>query len=468
MPLNAKLTFYGAAGQVTGSCYLLDWNNQKVLLDCGMVQGGDQVTDLSKFRFSFRPKDIDAVVLSHAHIDHSGLLTLLVAHGFRGKIFCTEGTAQLLPILLKDACYLYLKDLEWQNRQRARLGKPEQQPVMSLKDVEHVVQQLQAIPYAESCAALPGLELQFLDAGHILGSAIVELWIKGAQGMRKLVFSGDLGNPATVLMHDPTLVHQADVVLMESTYGDRDHQPLTNTLEEFAQALEAADKAGGNVFIPAFALGRSQEILYYLGVLYHQGRLKQKMVVLDSPMAIEITKVYNRLIDEFDRHDTKIFARYGAHDLQSFLPILHLTEKVEQSMALNRITQGAIIIAGSGMCNGGRISHHLKHNLWKNANHIIFVGFQAKGTLGRRLVDGEKRVKVLGQPIVVKATIHTIGGFSAHAGQSQLIEWATAFQGQPHFYLVHGEPEAQSVLQHALQQRGLHVDIAEAKQSVQL
>lgn len=468
MPLNAKLTFYGAAGQVTGSCYLLDWNNQKVLLDCGMVQGGDQVTDLSKFRFSFRPKDIDAVVLSHAHIDHSGLLTLLVAHGFRGKIFCTEGTAQLLPILLKDACYLYLKDLEWQNRQRARLGKPEQQPVMSLKDVEHVVQQLQAIPYAKSCAALPGLELQFLDAGHILGSAIVELWIKGAQGMRKLVFSGDLGNPATVLMHDPTLVHQADVVLMESTYGDRDHQPLTNTLEEFAQALEAADKAGGNVFIPAFALGRSQEILYYLGVLYHQGRLKQKMVVLDSPMAIEITKVYNRLIDEFDRHDTKIFARYGAHDLQSFLPILHLTEKVEQSMALNRITQGAIIIAGSGMCNGGRISHHLKHNLWKNANHIIFVGFQAKGTLGRRLVDGEKRVKVLGQPIVVKATIHTIGGFSAHAGQSQLIEWATAFQGQPHFYLVHGEPEAQSVLQHALQQRGLHVDIAEAKQSVQL
>ncbi|MBU1438425.1 MAG: MBL fold metallo-hydrolase [Gammaproteobacteria bacterium] len=468
MPLNATLTFYGAAGQVTGSCYLLNWNNQKVLLDCGMVQGGDQVTDLGKFRFAFRPKDIDAVVLSHAHIDHSGLLTLLVAHGFRGKIFCTDGTAGLLPVLLKDACYLYLKDLEWQNRQRARQGKSEQDPVMSLKDVESVIRSLQPQPYLQHVDVLPGLELQFLDAGHILGSAIVELWIKGQQGMRHLVFSGDLGNPATVLMHDPSTVRNADLVLMESTYGDRDHQPLTNTLEEFAAALDAADQAGGNVFIPAFALGRSQEILYYLGLLYHQGRLKQKMVVLDSPMAIEITRIYNKLINELDHKDTKIFAKYGAHDLQSFLPILHLTEKVEQSMALNRITQGAIIIAGSGMCNGGRITHHLKHNLWKNANHIIFVGFQAKGTLGRRLVDGETRVKIMGQPIVAKAAIHTIGGFSAHAGQSQLVAWASAIGGQPQFYLVHGEPNAQLALQEKLQQQGISVEIAEMGQQINL
>jgi metallo-beta-lactamase family protein len=468
MPLNATLTFYGAAGQVTGSCYLLNWNHQKVLLDCGMVQGGDQVTDLSKFRFAFRPKDIDAVVLSHAHIDHSGLLTLLVAHGFRGHIYCTEGTAELLPVLLKDACFLYLKDLEWQNRQRARLGKSEQDPVMTLKDVDMVIRSLKPQPYLQHIDVLSGLELQFLDAGHILGSAIVELWVKGQQGMRHLVFSGDLGNPATVLMRDPSNVKQADVVLMESTYGDRDHQPLSNTLEEFSAALDAADKAGGNVFIPAFALGRSQEILYYLGILYHQGRLKQQMVVLDSPMAIEITKIYNKLIDECDRKDTKVFARYGAHDLQSFLPILHLSEKVEQSMALNRITKGAIIIAGSGMCNGGRISHHLKHNLWKNANHIIFVGFQAKGTLGRRLVDGETRVKVLGQPIVVKATIHTIGGFSAHAGQSQLLDWAKHIGSKPQFYLVHGEPQAQLVLQQKLQEANIDVDIASLGQTVDL
>ncbi|MBU2223595.1 MAG: MBL fold metallo-hydrolase, partial [Gammaproteobacteria bacterium] len=216
------------------------------------------------------------------------------------------------------------------------------------------------------------------------------------------------------------------------------------------------------------ALGRSQEILYYLGLLYHQGRLKQKMVVLDSPMAIEITRIYNKLINELDHKDTKIFAKYGAHDLQSFLPILHLTEKVEQSMALNRITQGAIIIAGSGMCNGGRITHHLKHNLWKNANHIIFVGFQAKGTLGRRLVDGETRVKIMGQPIVAKAAIHTIGGFSAHAGQSQLVAWASAIGGQPQFYLVHGEPNAQLALQEKLQQQGISVEIAEMGQQINL
>lgn len=468
MPLDASLTFLGAAGQVTGSCYLLEWSEQKVLLDCGMVQGGDQITDLHKFRFQFRPKDIDVVILSHAHIDHSGLLTLLLAHGFRGQIFCTEGTANLLPVLLKDAVHLYLKDLEWQNRQRARQGKPEQEPRMTLKDVEGVIRCLKPISYQQQKDVLPGLALEFLDAGHILGSAIVQLWLKHGQAMRKLVFSGDLGNPATVLMHDPSIVQQADVVLMESTYGDRDHQSLTNTLEEFANALAEADKAGGNVFIPAFALGRSQEILYYLGVLYHQGRLRQKMVVLDSPMAIEITRIYNEMIDEFDKKDTQVFKKYGARDLQSFLPILHLTEKVEQSMALNRVTQGAIIIAGSGMCNGGRIAHHLKHNLWKNANHIIFVGFQAKGTLGRKLVDGESRVKVMGQPLVVKAFIHTIGGFSAHAGQSQLINWAKAIGGQPQFYLVHGEPQAQLVLQEKLQQQGMKVDIAEMGQKIQL
>ncbi len=468
MSLDASLTFLGAARQVTGSCYLLQWQGKKVLLDCGMVQGSDQVTDLQKFRFQFRPKDIDAVILSHAHIDHSGLLTLLIARGFQGNIFCSEGTAQLLPVLLKDAFSLYIKDLEWQNRQRARLGKPELEPQMSLKDVLEVVNRLRPMPYLRSKDVLEGLTLQLHDAGHILGSAIVELWVKGNKAMRHLVFSGDLGNPATVLMHDPSLLDSADVVLMESTYGDRDHQSVQNTLEEFAEALEAAHKAGGNVFIPAFALGRSQEILYYLGLLYHQGRLRQKMVVLDSPMAIEITQIYDRLISEFDQKDTQVFGRYGAHDLKSFLPILYLTKDVEESMALNRVNKGAIIIAGSGMCNGGRILHHLKHNLWKNVNHLIFVGFQAKGTLGRRLVDGETRVKVLGQPLVVRAAIHTIGGFSAHAGQSQLLAWAAHFKGQPQFYLVHGESQAQEALQQKLSDIGIRAQIAEPGATVQL
>ncbi|WP_333608304.1 MBL fold metallo-hydrolase [Arsukibacterium sp.] len=459
MPVNASLRFIGAAGQVTGSCYLIKHNNQQILLDCGMTQGADQVREWHKFKFAFKPKDIDLVILSHAHIDHSGLLPLLVSKGFNGKIICTAGTAELLTVLLKDSVGLYLKDLEWQNRKAARSDKKQQEPVMTLADAERVSQLVQPLAYRKRMVPLPGLELEFADAGHILGSAIVQLWLKGRQAMRKLVFSGDLGNPATVLMHDPTDIGQADIVLMESTYGDRNHQALDSTIEEFATALSQAYDQGGNVFIPAFALGRSQEILYYLALLYHQGRLKQQAIFLDSPMAISITQIYNDYLHSLDKAD---LARIGAgpgRNLEQLLPMLKLTEKVEDSMAINRVTKGAIIIAGSGMCNGGRIVHHLKHNLWKNTNHLIFVGFQAKGTLGRRLVDGERRVKLFGQDIVVKAQVHTIGGFSAHAGQSELLAWAGAIGGQPEFYLIHGEPQAQQTLQQELAKQGIHARI---------
>ncbi len=466
MPVNANLTFLGAAGQVTGSCYLIEHNKQKVLLDCGMTQGADQVREWHKFRFAFKPKEIDLVILSHAHIDHSGLLPLLVAKGFKGKIICTPGTAELLPVLLKDSVGLYLKDLEWQNKKAARGGKKQQDPVMTVADAERVSELVQPLAYRKRLMPLPGLELEFADAGHILGSAIIELWLKGNQAIRKLVFSGDLGNPATVLMHDPTSIGQADVVLLESTYGNRNHQTLDNTVEEFANALEQAYKDGGNVFIPAFALGRSQEVLYYLALLYRQGRLKQQAIFLDSPMAINITKIYDDYLHALDQADLD---KIGAgRSLQQLLPMLKLTPKVEDSMAINRVSHGAIIIAGSGMCNGGRIVHHFKHNLWKNTNHVIFVGFQARGTLGRRLVDGERRVKMFGQDIVVKAQVHTIGGFSAHAGQSELLDWAGAIGGQPQFYLVHGEPEAQLVLQEKLQQLGINALIPAKGDSIKL
>lgn len=466
MPVNASLTFIGAARQVTGSCYLLKMNQQQFLLDCGMVQGADQVREWHKFRFPFKPKDIDAVILSHAHIDHSGLLPLLVAKGFGGNIYCTPGTAELLPVLLKDSVNLYLKDLEWQNRKAARAGKKIYEPVMSLQDAERVSDLVQVRGYNKRAFPLQGVELEFADAGHILGSAIVQLWLKGKQAMKKLVFSGDLGNPATVLLPAPTEVDQADIVLMESTYGNRNHQPLDNTIEEFATALEQAYNDGGNVFIPAFALGRSQEILYYLALLHRQGRLKQRLVFLDSPMAISITRIYSEYLHRLEQSDLDKIGYKKGMTLEQLLPMLKVSETVEDSMAINRVTHGAIIIAGSGMCNGGRIVHHLKHNLWKNTNHLIFVGFQARGTLGRRLVDGEKRVKIFGQDTVVKAKLHTIGGFSAHAGQTELVRWATAIGGAPDFYLVHGEPEAQQVLQEVLAEAGIQAQIPEQGQQI--
>jgi metallo-beta-lactamase family protein len=459
MPLSATLEFIGAAQQVTGSCYLIRVQGKQILLDCGMVQGADQIRQWHKFRFVFKPKQIDLVILSHAHIDHSGLLPLLVARGFNGKIYCTAGTAELLPVLLKDSVHLYLKDLEWQNKKAARAGKKQQKAVLSVEDAENVLKLCETIPYKKRVVPVPGLELEFADAGHILGSAIVQLWLKGKQAMRKLVFSGDLGNPATVLMYDPADIGQADIVLMESTYGNRNHQNIDNSLEELATALDEAYKDGGNVFIPAFALGRSQEVLYYLALLRHQGRLKQRAIFLDSPMAISITAVYNDYLHCLDQQDLTAIGYKTGMQLQDLLPMLRLTETVEESMAINRVTQGAIIIAGSGMCNGGRIVHHLKHNLWKSNNHLIFVGFQVAGTLGRRLIDGERRVKLFGQDIVVKAKVHTIGGFSAHAGQAELLDWAQAIAGQPRFYLVHGEPEAQQVLATELAKRGITAQI---------
>lgn len=461
MSLNASLQFIGGARQVTGSCYLLKLNGKQILLDCGMVQGANQIREWHKFRFAFKPRDIDLVILSHAHIDHSGLLPLLVARGFSGRILCTSGTAELLPVLLKDSVHLYLKDLEWQNKKAARAGRKIQPPVLTVQDAERVTQLCDAIPYKQRVNPLQGVELEFCDAGHILGSAIVQLWLKGPQGMRKLVFSGDLGNPATVLMYDPAEVGQADIVLMESTYGNRNHQNMDASLDEFADALQQAHQDGGNVFIPAFALGRSQEILYYLALLHRQGRLKQRLVFLDSPMAISITGIYNDYMRSLDQKDLSAIGFKPGMQLQDLLPMLRFSETVEESMAINRVTQGAIIIAGSGMCNGGRIVHHMKHNLWKSSNHLIFVGFQAQGTLGRRLVDGERRVKLFGQDIIVKAKVHTIGGFSAHAGQNELIAWARGIGSQPQFYLVHGEHQAQLALQQALSEYGIVAQIPE-------
>ncbi|WP_394233940.1 MBL fold metallo-hydrolase RNA specificity domain-containing protein [Pseudomonas anguilliseptica] len=450
----ALLNFLGAIQQVTGSCYLIESRDgARVLLDCGMRQGRRKEEDGNRAPFAFDPQSLDAVVISHAHIDHAGLLPKLTAAGYRGPIFATDATCELMELMLLDAAFIQKKDAEWENKWRARIGKAPISPLYTTADAEQALSQRRPLLYGESREVAKGVQVTFHDAGHILGSAIVELEVQDHHLTRRLVFSGDLGNTCSPLMQDPSTLSKADVVLLESTYGDRDHRCSEDTLEELVEILQQAHRDGGNVLIPAFAVGRTQDLIYYLGRFYQQGRLPQQAVFLDSPMAIRANAIYSRFQDQFAAEDRAALAAKKVKRIEDWLPILRCTPSVEESMAINRIKSGAIIIAGSGMCTGGRIVHHFKHNLWRDDCHLIFPGFQAKGTLGRALVDGAANVKILHQRIAVKAKVHTLGGFSAHAGQSQLLDWVSHFEHQPELYLVHGELEKMQALQLALRER---------------
>lgn len=449
-----SLVFLGAAREVTGSCHLVQYEGLQLLLDCGMHQGGDAIKRLAREKFRFRPAAIDAVILSHAHLDHSGLLPLLVNRGFSGNIYCTPGTISLLRILLQDALHLYLKDIEYENKRRDRAGhKRHIEQLYGQADVDRVLELCRPLDYGNRYRLAENISVQLHDAGHILGAAIVELGLSGRGRTRTLVFSGDLGNPDTSLMLPPSQLEKADIVLMESTYGDRDHRNMQATLEEFAAILQEAGAAGGNVLIPSFAVGRTQELLFQLGRFYHQGLLEGWTVYLDSPMASAVTGLYNYYRDMLDPADVALMERNGSSNLTNFLPVLNVTDDVESSRAINDIEHGAIIIAGSGMCTGGRIRHHFKHRLWKSSTHVLIVGYQAAGTLGRLLVDGIDHIKLYGQTIAVKAQIHTLGGFSAHAGQNQLLDWAAAFKTRPRFYLVHGELASMQALKKKMRAR---------------
>lgn len=449
----ALLSFLGAIQQVTGSCYLIETHGGvRVLLDCGMRQGRREEEAGNRAGFSFDPQTLDAVVLSHAHIDHSGLLPKLVAAGFKGPIHVTEATGKLVELMLLDSANIQEKDAEWENRWRARLGKPAIKPLYTRVDTERMLAQRQPHAYGEAFEAAPGVSVSFFDAGHILGSAIVQVDVEDFGSTRRLVFSGDLGNACSPLMHAPTPLSEADVLLMESTYGDRDHRDHQATIEELAEILQQAHRDGGNVLMPSFAVGRTQDLIYYLGLLYHQGRVPQQVVFLDSPMAIGANAIYT-LFQEQLEIQPGIPGDDNRQRIETWLPIFRATPTAEESMAINRFKSGAIIIAGSGMCNGGRILHHFKHNLWREECHLIIPGFQASGTLGRAIVDGAKTVKLMHQRIAVKAQVHTLGGFSAHAGQSQLIEWASQFKTRPELYLVHGELDKMRALQEALRDR---------------
>lgn len=449
------LTFLGGTGQVTGSNYLLETSSHRILLDCGMFQGRKEVEAQNANAFPFDPLTIDAVVLSHAHIDHCGRLPKLAKEGFTGPVFSTKASFALLELMLNDAAHLMERDTEWENKRRRRSGKTLLEPLYTVDDVENVLQLRQAVAYSQETEILPGIKLSFHEAGHILGSAIVELKITEQGETKTLVFSGDLGNPHSPLLRDPSVLTKADVLLLESTYGDRDHQPLVNTLDELRDALSAAGQSGGNVIIPAFAVGRTQDIIYWLGKLYRDGALPQKHIYLDSPMAIRASEIYAAHTGLFNIDDPE-FNKVAHKGWQAWLPGLAYSESAEQSMELNQIEGGAIFIAGSGMCNGGRIRHHLKYNLWRSNAHIIFVGFQAVGTLGRTIIEGKhSSLKILGSEIKIAARIHTLGALSAHADQSQLLQWAGNFKAPlPKLYLVHGEPEASRSLQTSFKRNG--------------
>ena len=474
----SKLTFLGAIEGVTGSMYLLETEQSKVLLDCGLFQGRREEEAANLRPLPFDVSTIDAVVLSHAHLDHSGRLPLLVKEGYGGPIHMTQPTKELIAILLKDAASLQERDAEWENRRRRRSGKPEIEPLYTMDEVDLALSLCNGKRYHRTFAVTPDVDVTFADAGHILGSAIVQLDIREGGQTKKLVFSGDLGNSQAALLRDPEIVGEADVLLLESTYGDRDHKSMEETLAEFEQVLEEASRNGGNILIPSFAVGRTQEIIFRLGELYQKGKLPHQAIYLDSPMAIAVTKVYDAHQEVYSEEDLDAIEDAAteacapdnplcSENLRTFLPTLRFTEATEDSMALNKISSGAIIIAGSGMCNGGRIRHHLKHNLWRQQSHVIFVGFQAMGTPGRAIIDGATSVRMAGEEIAVKAAIHTLGGFSAHASQTQLLDWLSHFEkSRPQLFLVHGEAGAKQALKEAAQQRGWDSTIPELGQTI--
>jgi metallo-beta-lactamase family protein len=444
----ATLEFFGAVGEVTGSCYLLHTNAGRILLECGLYQGGDAEHQRNSDSFPFPVESIDAVVLSHAHIDHSGRLPLLVKRGYRNSIFMHEATAELCAIMLQDSAYIHEKEAEWENRRRKRDHRTLVEPVYTREDASAVQECVHPLSYHEPIEILPGVELYLYDAGHILGSSIVQLKIREAGTQRTLVFSGDLGHRGAPILRDPEPVGAADLVVMESTYGDRMHRSWADTWAELGEVLSNARAGKGNILIPAFAVGRTQELLY----AFHRNRdawgIDDWQIFLDSPMAIRTTKVYQNNASVYDRQARSVKRETGSlFDLDN----LYLSETTEQSMGINQIASGAIVIAGSGMCTGGRIRHHLRHHISRAQSHVVIVGFQAAGTTGRALVDGARHIRLMGRSYDVRARIHTVGGLSAHADQEGLFDWYASFDGAPQVALVHGEPAAADALHGRLQ-----------------
>lgn len=450
-PMN--LSFYGAAGEVTGSCYLVHTETTNFLVDCGMFQGGYEA-ELKNRQFpGFDVASIDFVLLTHAHIDHSGMLPRLTALGFNGPIYCTSATADLVDVMLRDSAHIQEKEAEWEELHRQEKHHTSHahpaEPLYTLLDVQDCLRLLQKVDYDIEFHPHTQITCRFRDAGHILGSSIIELWVEDTGQRKKIVFSGDLGQPDRPILHSPTTISQADVLLIESTYGNRMHKPLTETMNEFVHAVrDTLEHKHGNVIIPAFTVGRTQEIIYLLIDLARQHRLPGGLKIhVDSPLALSATEITMRHVELFNQEAQQLVS-WGQERHQE-MPDIRFVQDVEESMALNEIKSGAIIISASGMCDAGRIKHHLRWNLSRPECSIVITGFQAQGTLGRRLVDGAKLVKIFGQEIPVRASIYTIGGLSAHADQGALMGWLGHFDKPPQQTLiVHGESATAEIFAH--------------------
>lgn len=440
-----KIKFCGASTGVTGSCHLLTSGEHKILLDCGQFQGGKAQDELNYEKFPFEPSEIECVVLSHAHIDHCGRLPLLTKRGFEGKIYCTDATADLLSVMLKDSAYIHEKETEWKNRKAERAGREQVEPLYTIEDAEKTLSLVSPILYDQQIEINSDMKIVFNDAGHILGSAITELWVTEDDKESKIVFSGDLGMEGRPILRDPTYIKKADYVIMETTYGNRIHKELGSGVEKLIEIILNTTRRGGNVVIPSFAVGRTQELIYELNRFYdsnneYRKELDKIFVYIDSPMATTATEIFRRNAQVFDE-ETREYILKGDNPLE--FKNLKFTRSSKESQDLNFNKEPKIIISASGMCEAGRIRHHLKHNLWNPKNSIVFVGYQGQGTLGRSLVEGIKMVTLFGEEIQVNAEIHNLEGFSGHADQNGLFAWLAHFEQKPkQIFLVHGEEES--------------------------
>jgi metallo-beta-lactamase family protein len=440
-----KIKFMGAARTVTGSCFILETGGHRFAVDCGMHQGNAEIEKRNGDVSIYEPEKLQFFLITHAHIDHSGLLPRMVQKGFRGKIYATEPTRDLLKIMLLDSAHIQEMEAQWKSKKRLRHGEKNVSPLYTMKDAEATFPLIKTVAYDEIFEPLPGMNVTFRDAGHILGASLVEIRIEDNSRPMKLVFSGDIGRPAQLLMEDPSVVESADFLFMESTYGNRNHKDENDSLNELAEAISYSYGKREKVIIPAFAVERTQEMMYCLYLLSKDGRLPPDMpVYLDSPMAIQVTEIFRRHTAYLDE-ETKQLIKKGEDPLR--LPQIRFTPTTEESVAINSLSGPAIVISASGMADAGRIKHHLKHNLWREGASIVFVGFQAQGTTGRKIVDGAEKVRIFNEDVTVKAKVFTINGFSAHAGQTQILEWLSHFKNPAmQVFLMHGEFSAQQVL----------------------